>query len=351
MGRSCSIHRPLGNYTLNLQDPAGPGLAKRSGTVAADGVLGDILLDEAPPAVASTVPPASGVAVPLNQVVRIVFTEPILPGTVTAENVVLEGPSGPVTYALNVTDGDTVATLTPIAPLKDETRYSVRVEHVKDRVGKEMAARFTSTFTTVDITAPAFASVSPASNGSGVAIVSPVRIQFSEPIDPARFRAPPFTLSGPQGAVAGRLDFILGNTALVFTPNLPLAEATTYRVQMSAAVDAAGNTQSQDLDYTFTTTDRTPPQILGLARREQRHRHRKHLDQRHRQSRRLARRRSGRLVHQRRLCVRRADLAVRLQLHRGSRSRWTRQRRSRCRRLRRIHPAIEERRPSVPRSR
>jgi hypothetical protein len=107
--------------------------------------------------------------------------------------------------------------------------------------------------------------VSPASNGSGVAIVSPVRIQFSEPIDPARFRAPPFTLSGPQGTVAGRLDFILGNTTLVFTPNLPLAEATTYRVQMSAAVDAAGNTQSQDLDYTFTTTDRTPPQILGLA--------------------------------------------------------------------------------------
>jgi hypothetical protein len=256
---------PLASYTLNLQDPAGPGLAVRSGSVAGDGVLGDIVLDEAPPAVASTVPAASGVAVPKDQVVRIVFTEPILPGTVTAQNVVLQGPSGVVAYALNVTDGDTVATLTPLAPLKDETRYSIRVDGVNDRVGRVMAASYTSSFTTVDITAPTFTSISPAVNGSGVPIVSPVRIQFSEPIDPARFHAPAFTLTGPQGAIAGRLDYILGNTVLVFTPNLPLAEASAYRVQMSAAVDAAGNSQPQDLDYVFTTTDRTPPQILGLV--------------------------------------------------------------------------------------
>ena len=53
----------------------------------------------------------------MNQAVRVVFTEPILPGTVNATNVVLEAPTGPVTYALNVSDGDTVATLTPLAPL------------------------------------------------------------------------------------------------------------------------------------------------------------------------------------------------------------------------------------------
>ena len=237
----------------------------RSGTVAGDGVLGNILLDEAPPAVASTVPAASGVAVPKNQVVRIVFTEPILPGTVTAQNVVLQGPSGSVAYALNITDGDTVATLTPLAPLKDETRYTVRIDKVKDRVGKAMAARFTSTFTTVDITVPTFVSLSPAVNGSASRSSSPVRIQFSEPIDPAEFHAPAFTLTGPQARSRGGSTTSSANTVLVFTPNLPLAEASAYRVQMSAAVDAVGNSQPQDLDYVFTTTDRTPPQILGLV--------------------------------------------------------------------------------------
>src|SRR6185295_17181540 len=59
-------------------------------------------------------------------------------------------------------------------------------------------------------------------------------------------------------------DYTLGNTVLVFTPNLPLDEAAAYRVQMSAAVDPAGNAQPQDLDYVFSTTDRTPPQVLGL---------------------------------------------------------------------------------------
>ena len=256
---------PLGTFTLNLQDPAGSGLAIRSGSVAGGGELGDILLDEAPPAVASSVPAVSAIGVAQNQVVRIAFTEPIMPGTVTAQNVVLEGPLGAVVSALHVTDGDTVATLTPLAPLEDETRYSIRVEHVNDRVGKEMVGRFTSTFTTVDITPPAFVSLSPAANTNGVTVFTPVRIQFSEPIDPARFAGPALAVTGPQGAVAGRLDYILGNTAAVFTPNLPLAEAAQYRVTMSAAADAAGNRQAQDLDYTFTTTDRTPPRILGLA--------------------------------------------------------------------------------------
>src|SRR5262249_7301862 len=64
----------IGPFALNLTDPAGSGLARRIGTVGAGGALGDILLDEAPPAVASTSPGAGAIGVPLNQVVRVVFT-------------------------------------------------------------------------------------------------------------------------------------------------------------------------------------------------------------------------------------------------------------------------------------
>ena len=257
---------PLGAYTLVLEDPAGPGLAQRSGTVAGGGALGDVVLDEAPPAVASTSPSASASGVARNAAVRVTFTEPVLPGTVNSANVVLEGPTGPVGYTLQVGEGDTVATLTPVSPLADETRYAVRVANVRDRVGKMMSARFTATFTTEDVTAPAFVSVSPAVSGHGVPIFTPVRIQFSEPIDPVRFSGPPLIVTGPGGAVAGRLDYTLGNTVLVFTPNVPLADDAAYRVVMRAASDPTGNFQAHDLDYTFTTTDRTPPQVLALTR-------------------------------------------------------------------------------------
>ncbi|HEX4914144.1 MAG TPA: Ig-like domain-containing protein, partial [Vicinamibacterales bacterium] len=254
---------PLGSFTLILQDVIGTGMAQRTGTVSGSGALGNIVLDEAPPAVASSNPAASASGVPLNQAIRLTFTEPILPGTVNAANVRLESPTGLVNYALNISDGDTVATLTPLAPLADETRYVVRVSNVKDRVGKEMAAPYTASFTTVDITAPAFVSINPAPGTNGVPIYTPVRIQFTEPIDPAKFRVP-FALNGPQGTIAGRLDYLLGNTVVVFTPNLPLAENALYTATLSAAYDPAGNAQAQDLQFVFSTTDRSPPQILAL---------------------------------------------------------------------------------------
>ena len=293
---------PLAPYTLMLQDPIGSGIAQRTGTVTANSLLGDIVLDEAPPAIAASAPAASASAVPQNQIITLTFTEPILPGTVNATNVVLESPTGPVTYALNISNGDTVATLTPLAPLKDETRYVIRVENVKDRVGKVMPARYTSTFTTVDITAPSFVSINPAVGANGVPVYTPVRIQFSEPIDPAKFGGPPFTMTGPQGvAIAGRLDYIQGNTILVFTPNIPLADDSAYRVRMSAAVRsrrqraAAGSRFHLHDDRSHAAAD------PRAHRREQRHRHREHDDDRHRQRRRLARHRRRRLVHQRRL--------------------------------------------------
>ena len=255
---------PLGSFTLILQDVIGTGMAQRTGTVAGNGVLGNIVLDEAPPAIASSNPAASATGVPQNQAIRLTFTEAILPGTVNATTVRLESPTGLINYALAISDGDTVATLTPLAPLADETRYVVRVNNVKDRVGKEMAAPYTASFTTVDITAPAFVSINPAPDTNGVPIYTPVRIQFTEPIDPTKFAAP-FALNGPQGTVAGRLDYLLGNTVVVFTPNLPLAENAIYTVTMSAAVDRAGNAQPQDLQFVFSTTDRSPPQILELV--------------------------------------------------------------------------------------
>jgi 5-hydroxyisourate hydrolase-like protein (transthyretin family) len=255
---------PLGAYTLEFSDPIGSGIARRSGTFTGDMDFGDVVLDEAPPQVASLTPTASASRVPLNQVLTIVFSEPIDPAGVTASGMALAGPAGPVTSLLALGAGDTTVTLTPLSPLKDEARYTLKITGIKDRLAKVMND-YTASFTTVDITAPTAIDLSPAQGGSGVPIYSTIRIKFSEPVDPTGWGATPFSLSQGSTPITGRFDYLYGNTVVAFTPTLPLSDGSVYRVQLAAATDLAGNIQGQGLDFTFSTTDRTPPQIALLS--------------------------------------------------------------------------------------
>jgi hypothetical protein len=128
-----------------------------------------------------------------------------------------------------------------------------------------MAAAYIARFTTIDQTAPAYVDVSPAQNTSGAPIYTVIRIQYSEPIDPTKFTTPAILVTGPAGAVNGRIDYSLGNSVAVFTPALPLNKDAVYRVQVSKASDVSSNQQAQGLDYTFSTTDSTAPHLIGLT--------------------------------------------------------------------------------------
>ena len=256
---------PLTTYTLTFQDPLGPGLARRTGTITGAVDLGDITLNDVTLAVASTLPTASATGVPLNQVVQIIFDEAVDFSTVNASDISLTGPGGGVTGTLAVLPGGTTATFTPLSPLAQATQYEIRVTGIADPVGKTLTADYATSFTTVDLTPPSFVDVSPPANATGVAVAATVRVQFSKTIDPTKFRGPPLVLSGPSGVVLTRLDFLLGNTVMVLTPLQPLTLGTTYQVQSSPAVDLSGNLQTSALNYTFTTTTLTPPQILSLT--------------------------------------------------------------------------------------
>ncbi len=265
-GRFTFAAAPLVVYDMTIQDPIGPGNAHRTGQLVGDVDLGDTILDEAPPQVGTLDPAPSSTGVPRDQLIRITFTEPIRPGTATPSSITLEGPLGDVTSILEVGDGDRVVTLRPLNPLRDETQYTVRVRpEILDRLGKTMVSEYVASFRTVDITAPRWLDITPAPNSGGFSIYSPIRIPFSEPIAPAAFSTP-FELRDQSNAlVPGRLDTILGNTVLVFTPNLPLTEDAVYRVRLGTAADLSGNRQATGLDFVVTTTDRTPPQIGGLV--------------------------------------------------------------------------------------
>ena len=256
---------PIGQYTLNLEDPIGPGVAHRTVQAASTVALGDITLDEAAPAVATLIPQASAVGVPLASAVRVVFSEPVNPGTVSQSNVKLTGPATTILGTLQLIDGDTTVVFTPIAPLNENTRYTLSIKGIADRVGKVMAAPFAAGFTTVDLTPPAVIDLSPGIDGNGIALSAVVRVKYSEPIDPAKFLGPAVKLTKGTAAVTGRIDFLFGNTTIVFTPAQQLDENTVYQVQLGAALDLAGNAQPQAPSFSFRTLDRTPPSILSLT--------------------------------------------------------------------------------------
>ena len=257
---------PLGEYTLALQDPIGTGLALKRGTLAGISDIGDITLDAASPMVGEMLPAPAATAVSKSTTIKLVMSEAIDPATVNAANVVLSDSTGTVAGDVVQADGDTAVIFRPLTTLKEQTKYSVRVKALQDRVGHTMKTEFVGSFTTADTIPPTTVETSPAAGTAGASVFTPIRIVFNEAIDPAKFRGPPALVLSSQGAsIAGRLDFLFGNTVAVFTPNLPLAPGGSYRVQSPAAIDLSGNAQNTGLDYTFTTTNGTPPSVVQLT--------------------------------------------------------------------------------------
>ncbi len=168
------------------------------------------------PSISAADPSNGSVQVARNKTITLTFSEPIDPGTITSDNVTLSGPSGVLPSVLHVTNGDTRVTVTPVSTLRDQTRFTVKVKDITDRVGKTMVNPFTTSFTTVDITPPAVIDVTPLPAANGVTIYTTIRLKYSEPINPALFRGPPIVLSKAGVPLAGRTDYIFGNTVVNF---------------------------------------------------------------------------------------------------------------------------------------
>jgi hypothetical protein len=179
---------------------------------------------------------------------------------------VLDPSGAPIAATRTPSNGNRTIAVTPLSlPLADQARFTIRVANVKDVIGKVMAAPFIGSFTTEDITAPQVSEITPGPDTTGAALSAPIRVRYNEPIDPARFTGPAIAMRVGATPVAGRIDVILGNTVVVFTPNLPLVEDTVYQVQVQAATDPAGNTQPQ-LPRTPSRRP-TAPRRRSVARR------------------------------------------------------------------------------------
>jgi hypothetical protein len=201
-----------------------------------------------PPTVASTVPAKDAADVPLQQAISATLSEAIVASTVGAASFALTP-----AVAGAVTVSGSVATFTPGAPLIPGTLYKATfAAAAQGAVGGPLAAEYTWSFTTVP--RPTVASTIPAGGASMISTAAPISATFSQPMVAAALQNGTFSLSpSVPGSVA-----VSGSTA-TFTPDAPLAYATTYTAVITTAATAqSGAALGSAFIWNFTTIPPAP---------------------------------------------------------------------------------------------
>ena len=147
---------PGGPVTVTALDEAKRDTGAGSATVVAGlTTTVDLALVAQPPTVVSITPADGAASVALSDPVVVRFSEPVAPATVTAQAVMLTGPSGPVTASLSLTSNNTVATLRPPSALDANTAYTVTIDNtITDLAGYALPAKVTAHFTSLSTTPP-----------------------------------------------------------------------------------------------------------------------------------------------------------------------------------------------------
>jgi hypothetical protein len=250
----------LTNYTVNVttgvKDVSNNALAAQFNSTFTTAAAPDNI---APTIVSRT--PANGVtSIAVDTVVRVTFSEPMDPATITTSTITLTPTSGGSPVAAVVTyDGATnTAKLDPTANLLNNTSYTITVTTgVKDVAGNALAAQSTSTFTTIpDTTAPTVSSTLPLNGATGVARNINITITFSEAMDPTTINGTTITVSGGI-AVVGAVSYDAATRTATFNPSSDLSATTVYTVTVTGGAlgvkDVAGNPMAVNAVFSFTT--------------------------------------------------------------------------------------------------
>jgi methionine-rich copper-binding protein CopC len=148
----------------------------------------------------------------------------------------------------------TVATLTPSAPLANNTVYTATLTTgISDLSGNTLAANSTWTFrTALDTTAPTVVSKTPDAGATGVAVGANVVVTFSE-----RVTVPnnAFTLTNLANGrrINAAVSVSANGLTATLNPNANLPAGGQFRVDLTNAIrDAAGN-RFAPINWTFRT--------------------------------------------------------------------------------------------------
>lgn len=256
------------------------GLARTEFSLTLNGQeadIGDLTLDEAPPAVVRSVPAPEDKEVTTTAPLDLIFSEAIDPASIDDGGIFLRRNADAVAITVTLLDAPEGANrrlrITPVSPLRSQQLYSVLLVSElpnatggsmfgpRDLAGRLLARSFTLSFTTADNDPPVLISSFPAPGEDKIEETAVPRLSFNEALQPGAV----LTLTGPEGPIPGRTDAVFGNQAIRFLSerNLPLNARLTLTA--SGIFDLAGNPAAgQPLSLTFDTKDNRGPDLAAL---------------------------------------------------------------------------------------
>lgn len=263
-----------GSFSLYLEDPSGVGIGRATGSLTADNPavnIGTIILDDQAPAVTAVTPVAGTANVSTgdrsNYPITIVFSEPVKADTV-AYSVYLTAGSARVSGTASLSPDGKTATFTPWSGISGFTVYTiVATTGVTDLAGRPLAAAFSSSFTTVDVTPPTVLSISPAFGNINVPVAASMRVTFSEAVEASSISAIRLSLDDGSYGVPQTVTVTLlpGNTVAVVSKTGGLLPNAAYLLTVSGVKDPAGNMMQGTEVSRFSTLDTIAPTISSFT--------------------------------------------------------------------------------------
>jgi uncharacterized repeat protein (TIGR01451 family) len=109
----------------------------------------------------------------------------------------------------------------------------------------------------------------PQAGDTSISVTGPVRVEFSEGINPATLTAGAFYLQNAQNQnVPGFISYDAPTRQAIFTPDSPLNFATTYTAKVTNGVLTSGGTPPEGLPLTWSFTTEAniyPPQVIRFS--------------------------------------------------------------------------------------
>jgi Bacterial Ig-like domain len=247
-------------YTALLTDPAGNGLTNPGSFSFTTGTAADAT----GPGILSTDPPASATGVGTNAILRVVFTKPVDPTTISSSNFILYNANNTsITYpgTVAVSADRLSASFTPASPMLPLTQFLWQLYTYKGQNGVADVQNVSQYFTTAnsaDTTPPVVTAISPSNGATGVPVNAKVAALFSQAIDATSVTNSSITLSP---ASPGTAVLSTDQLSLTFTPTANLSPTTTYTVSVAGVRDIAGNPMVPFTPTTFTTNGTSTPDL------------------------------------------------------------------------------------------
>jgi hypothetical protein len=205
-------------------------------------------VDTTAPRVLGITPATGASAVPLDQPIRVDFSEPVLGTTVTDTSLRLRTAQGdqPVTCERVLLWGGLAVEVVPLVPLSPATCYRLEVDSlVTDLAHNPLAQIAASEFCMggADTQPPRLLWLDPPDQATAVDPATAIVLTFSEPIASATLSPANLVLTDPTPtAVTTDIRVESAGTVVRLVPTAVLKNDTTYTLSISAALtDRAGN--------------------------------------------------------------------------------------------------------------